>query len=149
MMEDRVVIEHDVLIEAPPETVFGFLIAAKLMAEWFGALPTLDPKPGGVFRVDFNNGHVALCVFTEVKPHRRVVFTWGWESAEGALASMKPGSSTVEIELTAHAGGTHLRLRHTGIPEEFVPIHGEKWPSYLRRLAARLANSSLFEDRSL
>jgi uncharacterized protein YndB with AHSA1/START domain len=149
MTDERVVIERTAYIEAPPESVFAFLIDPKLMAQWFGSLPTLDPQPGGVFRMDFNNGHVALGVFTEIKPHHRVVFTWGWESAVSALASMKPGCSIVEIDLEAQAGGTRLRLRHSGLPAEFAGIHGDEWSGYLRRLAAKFGPSHLSEHQRL
>jgi uncharacterized protein YndB with AHSA1/START domain len=142
MTQERVTIEREVFIEAPPDVVFGFLADGALMAQWIGSFHTIDPKPGGVFRIDFNNGHVALGAFTEVTPPRRVAFTWGWESAEGALASMKPGSSLVEIELAARDGGTLLRLRHSGLPEDFEKSHGDEWARYLRILAARLAASS-------
>jgi uncharacterized protein YndB with AHSA1/START domain len=142
MTEERVTIEREVFIAAPPDAVFGFLVDPTLMAQWIGTFHKLDAKPGGVFRIDFNNGHVALGAFTEVRPHRRVAFTWGWESAEGALASMKPGSSLVEIELQRQEGGTLLRLRHSGLPEDFERIHGDEWIRYLNILAARWAAST-------
>jgi uncharacterized protein YndB with AHSA1/START domain len=133
-------IEREVFIAAKPETVFGFLTDPVLMARWIGLSHTLEARPGGAFRVELPRGNVAVGVFTEVKPHRRVAFTWGWESADAALGSLKPGSSLVEIELEADSGGTLLRLRHSGLPEGLQIMHGERWSHYLGQLeqAARL-----------
>jgi uncharacterized protein YndB with AHSA1/START domain len=140
----RGVIERKLFIDATPETVFGFLTDPALMARWIGLSHTLDARPGGIFRVELPRGNIAVGVFTEVKPHRRVAFTWGWESAEAALAVLKPGSSLVEIELEAENGGTLLRFRHSGLPEGLqTMLHTERWFYYLDRLnqAARLASS--------
>jgi uncharacterized protein YndB with AHSA1/START domain len=137
MSEHRVTVERTVFIDASPETVFGFLVDPAFMAQWIGSCHTLDAKPGGIFRVEFDSGYIALGTFTEVIPHRRVVFTWGWESGEGSLASLKPGSSVVVIELEEQKGGTLLRLRHSGLPEDQAPCFGEHWSRYLGILAGR------------
>ena len=135
MSEQRVTIERTVFIDASPETVFGFLVDPALMAEWIGTFHTLDAKPGGVFRIEFDSGYIALGSFTEVTPYRRVAFTWGWESAKGSLASLKPGGSLVEIELEELQGGTLLRLRHSELPEDQASCFGEHWSGYLGILA--------------
>jgi len=136
MSPELVTIERSVIIEADPETVFGFLIDANLMAEWFGISHVLDAKPGGTFRVEVGSGNIAIGVFTELSPPRRVAFTWGWESVSPTLSMLKPGSSTVEIDLEPHPRGTLLRLVHRGLPEGLVKIHGERWNHYLDQLTA-------------
>jgi len=112
------------------------------MAQWIGSSHTLDAKPGGVLRIEFGNGQIARGAFTEVTPYRRVAFTWGWESADNALASLKPGGSLVEFELEAHKDGTLLHLRHSGLPEEQAPCFGEEWCRYLGLLVAHLATKA-------
>jgi uncharacterized protein YndB with AHSA1/START domain len=139
MSEQRVTYEQTVFIDAPPETVFAYLVDPALMAQWIGSSHTLDAKPGGVFRIVFDSGQVALGAFTEVTPYRRVAFTWGWESAEGPLASLKPGGSLVVFELEEHNGGTLMHLRHSGLPEDQAPCFGEEWSRYLGVLGARFA----------
>jgi uncharacterized protein YndB with AHSA1/START domain len=140
MSERRVTIERTVFVDASPETIFGYLVDPALMAQWIGAFHTLDARPGGVFRVQFESGNTALGAFTEVTPYRRVAFTWGWESAESSLASLKPGGSLVEIELEEHKGGTLLRLRHSELPEDQAPCFGEHWSDYLGILAGHFAS---------
>jgi uncharacterized protein YndB with AHSA1/START domain len=139
MSEQRVTVERTIFVDASPETVFQFLVDPAFMAQWIGSFHTLDARPGGIFRIQFDSGYVALGAFTEVTPYRRVAFTWGWESAEGSLASLKPGGSLVEVELEEHNGGTLLLLRHSGLPEDQAPCFGEHWSGYLAILAGRFA----------
>lgn len=74
----------------------------------------LDPRSGGAFRVELEDGHIASGHYTEVDPPHRLVMTWGWEGD----AEVAPGSTTVEITLTPDGPGTVLRLRHGGLPNE-------------------------------
>src|SRR6516164_5327661 len=48
MSREGGVIEREVFIAAPPETVFKFLTDAQFMAHWLGSFQQLDPRPGGV-----------------------------------------------------------------------------------------------------
>jgi uncharacterized protein YndB with AHSA1/START domain len=133
-----VVVERKILVAASAETIFGFLVDGALMAQWFGLSHTLEPSPGGVFRVECPPGNVALGRYTEVVPHRRVAFTWGWEPGhEGQLPELKallPGASLVEIDLERTEGGTLVRLRHSKLPEDLSEMHGDRWAYYLTRL---------------
>jgi len=97
---------------------------------------TWEPWPGGTFRVELSRGNVARGVFTDVTPARRVAFTWGWEAGDPALAGLAPGASLVEIDLQPERGGTRLRLRHSGLPEDLLARHGDRWSYYLGRLEA-------------
>jgi len=137
MTDEENIIEREMFIAASPETVFRFLVEPALMMRWMGLSHTLDPRPGGVFRVEVSEGNVARGVYTEVVPPRRVVFTWGWEptSVQGALVAVPPGSSVVEIDLESKDSGTLLHLRHRRLPTTISKIHGERWSHYLTRLA--------------
>ena len=136
------VIEREVFIAAPPEAVFKFLIDAQLMTHWLDSFQQLDPQPGGIFQVEVSPGNIARGEYTEVVPFRRVAFTWGWNSLRPDLAALRPGTSLVEIELEPQDDGTRLRLRHSRLPDELRPIHGERWSTYLNRLAI------FFKDRA-
>jgi len=134
--KDVEAIERVILIAAPPEIVFDFLIKPELVARWIGRSLAREPKAGDRFLVEFSDsGYVARGVYTEVSPPRRIAFTWGWEGHE----SFPPGASLVEIELVPHNGGTQLRLRHSGLPkaapDELSPDgHSRRWQHYLARL---------------
>lgn len=134
MSGERGVIEREIFIAAAPETVFGFLVDPVLMAKWFGITHTVEAYPGGVFRVEVSRTNVARGSYTEVIPHRRVAFTWDWESDDPSLTALLPGSSLVEIDLEPRNGGTLVRLRHSGLPYSLERIHGERWSHHLARL---------------
>jgi uncharacterized protein YndB with AHSA1/START domain len=130
-------IEREVHIDASPETVFDFFTDPAKMVRWKGATATLDPRPGGVYRVQMNEHAVAVGEYVIVDPPNRVVFTWGWE---GDFAATPPGSSTVEVTFTPDGDGTLVRLRHTGLPSpESAEAHGHGWDEYMPRLAIAAA----------
>ena len=127
-------IELEVRIAATPETIFPFLIDGAKVARWFGASAEVEPRPGGIYKVQINNQATALGEVVEVETNKRIVFTFGWEGqgADGA----PPGSSRVEISLTPDGAATIVRLRHTGLPQITVKDHTGGWELYLGRLTA-------------
>ena len=126
-------VEREVQIDASPETVFAFFTDPAKMVRWKGSSATLDPRPGGVYRVEMNEQAIALGEYVEIDPPHRVVFTWGWE---GGFGSLEPGQSTVEITLTPVGGGTLVHLVHSGLPtQESAEAHGQGWDQYMPRLA--------------
>lgn len=125
-------IEREIFIAAEPATVFEFFIDPARMAQWIGIGHLLDPRPGGVFRVEVSSGHIASGRYVEVTPHSRVVFTWGWENS----TELPPGQSLVEFDLVAADGGTLVRLHHTGLPASMLgERHADRWAHFLAQLA--------------
>ena len=106
------------------------------MLRWKGIEATLDPRPGGLYRVEMNARDVACGQYVELEPHRRVVFTWGWE---GEGHPIPPGSTTVEVSLVPDGEGTIVRLTHRDLPAEARDEHLHGWDHYLTRLAAAAA----------
>jgi uncharacterized protein YndB with AHSA1/START domain len=133
--EVATVVEREIRIAARPETVFDFFVDPEKMARWKGRCAELDPRPGGVYRVEINDQAVARGEYLEIESPSRVVFTWGWEGQESGPHAVAPGSSRVEIDLAADGDGTIVRLRHLDLPEEAREIHGQGWDQYLDRLA--------------
>ena len=127
--------EHEVRIAATPETVFGFFTDPEKMTRWKGTSAKLDPRPGGIYRVDVSGRDIAVGEYVEVDPPRRVVFTWGWEGNE----HVPPGSSTVEVTLTADGDCTIVHLVHRGLPQGHGPGHAEGWEHFLPRLEVAAA----------
>jgi uncharacterized protein YndB with AHSA1/START domain len=127
-------IEREVRIAARPETIFAFFTDPAKIVRWKGIAATLDPRPGGVYRVDINGRDVARGEYVEVVPYSRVVFTWGWE---GEGHPIPPGSSTVEITLVPDGDGTIVRLKHRDLPTEARASHADGWePAGARRAVA-------------
>jgi uncharacterized protein YndB with AHSA1/START domain len=91
----------------------------------------LDPRPGGIYRVEINGRDIVRGEYVEIVPYTRVVFTWGWE---GENSPLPPGTTTVEITLTPDGEGTIVQLRHLGLPEEQKAVHAVGWDHFLPRL---------------
>jgi len=122
----------EVEIAAPPETVFSFLVDGEKMTRWMGIEASLDPRTGGDVRCRVSPGDTFSGKYLAVEPPHRVVFTFGWEAADNPI---RPGSTTVEVTLTAKGPGTVLRLVHTGLPADAEKDHEQGWGMFLPRLA--------------
>jgi uncharacterized protein YndB with AHSA1/START domain len=138
-MADQLEVYRELKIDARPEVVFAFFTDATKLLEWIGIEATLEPLPGGLFRVSPNGKDVIRGEFVEVIPNRRVVFTWGYEEPGDRPAA---GSSTVEVTLEPRDGGTLLRLRHTGLAKAAREKHELGWTHYLGRLAIRASGNN-------
>src|SRR4051794_16216108 len=125
------VVEHEVRVNAQPETVFPYFTDPSKMVQWMGVEATLDPRPGGITRIAVNPEAIMRGEFIEVVPHRRVVFSWGWE--DGRL-DMPPAATVVEVSLAPDADGTVVRLTHRRLPDAGVRFHRLGWSYYLGRL---------------
>lgn len=121
----------EIRIAARPETVFEFFVDPAKLLRWKGIEATLEPRPGGLYRVNVNGKDIAVGRYVVVEPPTRVVFTWGWEG-EGSL--LPPGSSTVDVTLTADGDGTLVRLEHRDLPAAAAEQHREGWLHFLDRL---------------
>ena len=130
---DRDAIVREIRIEARPEIVFEYFVDPERLVRWMGSKATLEPHPGGVFRVDYGPGYgAARGEFLAVEPHRRVVFTWGWEDPSDPV---QPGQSMVEIIIEPIDGASQLTLRHSGLVGASRRSHDEGWAKFLSRLA--------------
>jgi uncharacterized protein YndB with AHSA1/START domain len=129
------VVTREIRVSARPETIFGFLTDPTLMTRWMGTNVQLEPRAGGIYRVDINGKYVARGEYLEVVPNERVRFSFGWE---GENQPVPPGSSVVEITLIPDGTETVVRLEHSGLPAEARDMHGMGWDNYLSRLEAVL-----------
>jgi uncharacterized protein YndB with AHSA1/START domain len=128
---------REIRIEARPEIVFEYFVDPDRLVRWMGKHATLEPKPGGLFRVDYGpeNGGVRG-EFLAVERPSRVVFTWGWENSDDPI---QPGQSTVEVTIRAVDGASHLTLRHSGLIGASRVSHDDGWAYFLPRLSEAVA----------
>jgi uncharacterized protein YndB with AHSA1/START domain len=125
------VVEHEVRVNASPETVFAYFTDPVKMVQWMGVEATLDPRPGGISRIAVNSEAIMQGEFLEVVPHTRVVFSWGWDDHRFEVS---PASTIVEVSLSPDDGGTRVRLTHRRLPAAGVDFHRLGWDYYLGRL---------------
>lgn len=124
-------VELDIVIEAPPDAVFDFLVVPDKVFRWLGSGGTIEEHTGSAFRIDYDNGHVASGTVVEIDRPRRLVWSWGWEHDE----AIAPGSTTVAFDLTEHDGSTMVRLTHSGLPAAHnVDEHTGGWTHFMGRL---------------
>jgi uncharacterized protein YndB with AHSA1/START domain len=128
---DQGTFHRELHIDASPDLVFSYFTDPAKMARWMGIDHKLDPVPGGVFMVDINGRDVALGEYVELDPPRRAVFTFGWRDN----VDLPPGSTTIEVDLTAEGAGTVLRFTHRGLPAGQTEPHAHGWDHFLPRLA--------------
>jgi uncharacterized protein YndB with AHSA1/START domain len=123
-------------IDAPPEVVYDYFTRADAIVTWMGDFAVLEPEPGGRFVLDIRGAPVRGR-FLELDPPRRLVISWGYAGSE----RLPPGASTVEVRLSAVAGGTRVELEHRDLPPAEQRGHAIGWAHYLRRAAAAAAGS--------
>ncbi len=134
------VVEQTVRIAARPETVWRYWTEPERMCQWWGAAAELDPQPGGLCVVKMAGAGVMRGEYVELVPYERIVFSFGWEATEGA-PPVAPGSTLVQITLTADGDDTILVLRHTGLPAAARDEHQAGWGHFLPILATAAEQS--------
>jgi uncharacterized protein YndB with AHSA1/START domain len=132
-------IEREVHIAASPETVYSFFVDADQFVRWMGRKAEIDARPGGVIRLDYNGFDIMRGTIVEFEPNRRMVITWGWETLGDAT---QPGQSRVEVTLTPEAGGTRLRLVHSGLSDVDAASHGAGWDHFLETLKEQASGAA-------
>jgi len=138
-------IERDILIEAPPEVVWRIIAEPDQMSQWFADRVDLVVEPGahGYMQFGDQGGPVVVEV---VDPPTRFSFRWNFPRGEEPVAG---NSMLVEFTLTPE-GGERTRLRVTERGHElrdwpdtekqrYAGEHQEGWGDYLDRLASVLA----------
>lgn len=124
------VVEVETRVKASPETLWDFFTQSEMMTRWKGRRAELDPRPGGVYRVEISDQVKAAGEYLELEPHSRILLTFGWEEHP-----VGPGSTKVEITLEPDGEETIVRLRHLDLPTDERDIHADGWKHYLDRLS--------------
>jgi uncharacterized protein YndB with AHSA1/START domain len=122
---DQDAIVSEIQISAPPERVFRALTDAGELQRWFGSTECplkfwkFDARPGGRYSYATEKGSIVVNGVSEFKCHgeileydppRLLVYTWfgNWHDDISKR-------TLVRWELTPTAGGTHVRVTHSGL----------------------------------
>lgn len=129
---------------APAEKVWRAWTDPQALSQWFGPAETtavtqaeLDVRVGGAWRIRFQTRdgveHQVSGRYEEVEPHRRLVFTWAWQSTPERV-------SLVTIALRPVAGGTELDFCHTQFFDRAARDNHERgWTGIFAKLDAWMA----------
>lgn len=121
--------KKSIWIDAAPDIVFDYLTEGERMALWSGVAAELDPRPGGVFRLDMGEAGIMAGRFLEVRRPDRIVYEVGAEDRGPELMSR------VEITLSAEVDGTRVEILHDALPPPLQPVAGRGWDHHLARLS--------------
>ena len=139
------VIDREVLIEAPVEVVGRTITEPDQVSQWFATRVELVVKPGAHGYMEFGDQGGPVVVET-VDPPTRFSFRWNHPGGEEPVAG---NSMLVEFTLTPEGDErTRLRVVESGHEllawpnaekERYAGEHQEGWAEYLDRLATLLA----------
>ena len=121
--------KKSIWIDAAPDIVFDYLTEGDRMALWSGVAAELDPRPGGVFRLDMGEAGIMTGRFLEVRRPNRIVYEVGAEDHGPELMSR------VEITLSPEVDGTRVEVLHDALPPPFQPVASRGWDHHLARLS--------------
>lgn len=128
---------------ASRQRVFAAWTSAEAVKRWFAPEnatvqnATLDFRVGGHYQVDIraNDGtlHVAVGMYREIDPPRRIVFSWRWENHP------HPTDTLVSVDFLEREGGTEVVLTHEGlVTEQDRDGHRHGWVGCLAKLATEV-----------
>ncbi len=139
-------------LAAPRERVFRAWTDAAEVSRWFAptdqhttGVVELEARVGGRYRIEMHapngNVHTVVGVFREVRPPRRLAFTWTWEGKD-------MGETLVTLDFQDLGGSTRLVLTHELFTSQALrDDHGKGWDGCLRRLATLVAASRAGDRR--
>jgi len=126
-----------------PEMLWRTLTTAELIGRWLMIPAGFEPTKGKRFTFQTTPAGawdgVIQCEVLEVVPHERLAFAWvgGHESNAGYGSRLE---TIATWTLTKVAGGTRLRLVHSGfqVPKNGVALQGmsEGWPKVFEKIEA-------------
>jgi uncharacterized protein YndB with AHSA1/START domain len=135
------VIERDVLIEAPAEVVWRTITEPGQMSQWFADRVDLVVEPGAHGYMQFGDQGGPVVVET-VDPPARFSFRWNYPPGEEPVAG---NSMLVEFTLTPEGGErTRLRVVESGHErrdwpgaekQRYAGEHRGGWADFLDRLS--------------
>jgi uncharacterized protein YndB with AHSA1/START domain len=121
-------------LESPVEKVWAALTEPARFADWL-APGEIDPRPGGVVRLNFpDSGIVIDSTVSAIEPMRVLEYSWS-----------RPGEPDrpIRFELQAAGAGTGLAVS-LGVPaEEDAARTAAGWAAHLEMLAAALAGAPI------
>lgn len=82
---------QELVVHAPIDQLFEFLVDPELFVLWMAEDATLDPVPGGIVRWTHPSGDSCAGTYVEVVRPHRVMFTYGWGRASEMVGRHRDG----------------------------------------------------------
>lgn len=141
------VIVAEIQISAPAERIFTALTDPKQLQCWFHGgsecpmkLWKMDARPGGCYSYRAETGSIAVDAVAQMECHGEIVecdpprvLAYSWIATWHENPSIR---TLVRWELTPQAGGTHVKVTHSGLAE--LPTahkeYSDGWPGVVESL---------------
>lgn len=120
----------EIWIESSVEEVYKSFTQEEAMLEWHGKEVELNPVPGGIYRVVFENNDIILGEFKEVLENKYILY----QANYGAVQTV------VEIRLITEKGGTTILLKQEFLPKQDSSTFTMGWDYFLGILKKRKEN---------
>jgi uncharacterized protein YndB with AHSA1/START domain len=111
----------EIWIKSPVGEVFKSFTNEEAMLEWHGKEVELNPTPGGVYRVVFENGDTINGHFKKLIENEYISYKANYSGVE----------TEVEIELIAENGGTTIKLKQEFLPKQDSSSFNMGWDYFL------------------
>jgi uncharacterized protein YndB with AHSA1/START domain len=121
-------IERTVEIAHPPARVWAALTTAEGLGTWFGNRATIDLRPGGAARLEWDEGPTADLRIERVEEPRVLAFTWHVYG----LPEDDPRRTYVEFTLEPAGAGTRLTVVESGFAQLPEDAHKEAFDGNTR-----------------
>ncbi|GEM_PF-3210852 len=125
------VLHKEVWIDSNLEDVFAHFTNAEAMLKWHGKEVELDPVPGGIYKVTFENGTTIIGAYIEVEPNKRVLYSARYGNVD----------STVEVRFEEERGGVRVKIRQEFETGQDLSSFDHGWDYFLHLLQLRWARS--------
>lgn len=117
----------EIHIKAPVEKVFASFTDEVTLLSWHGKEATLEPYPGGIYKVVFEDGTTIIGKYKEVIPNEKLVYTARYGDVD----------SEITILFTHVDNGTHIHLTQVFSSGQDITSFDGGWDYFLGLLVKR------------
>jgi uncharacterized protein YndB with AHSA1/START domain len=121
-------LEAAFFFEAPASRVFEALTEPELLLKWFLTRAELEPRAGGKYSFEWNNGYALKGRISRYRKDRALSYTFGSED------------DIVSFELSRRGKGTLITIRDGLTDPDSLASRAGHWAYYLMNLKSVLEN---------
>lgn len=118
------ILHKEIWIKATVDQVFACFTEEKAMLSWHGKEVEVNPVPGGIYKVVFEDGTTILGEYKEVRPFDKVVYSANYNGVD----------SLITINFIPKDGGTLIQLQQEFDPQQDTSSFDHGWDYFLGML---------------
>ncbi len=122
------ILRKEIWIKAPIDQVFDCFTKSEAMLTWHGKKVELNPVPGGVYRVVFENGTEIIGAFKQVIPNERIIYSARYGKVD----------SLIEINFVEEKNGVRIKIKQEFFLDQETSSFDHGWEYFLCILKQQL-----------